>query len=45
MDLKEVFPFNLCEKIHLLPRQSTFSAVLKQAGNHVSSFAILFSSG
>lgn len=44
MDLKEVFPFNLCEIVHLFPRQSTFSTVLKQAGNRVSSFAILLSS-
>lgn len=41
MDPKEVFSFNVCEIIHLFPRQSTFSIVFKQAGNHVSSFAVL----
>lgn len=45
MDPKVVFPFNLCEIVHLFPRQSTFSSVFKQAVNHVSSFAILLSSG
>lgn len=45
MGHKEVFPFNLWEVIHLFPRQSTFSTVFKQAANHVSSFAVLLSSG